>query len=163
MTNTATTATWDVLKEFGFAPDAAVISDVMPGLSYDFGNFKLSASAVMGKYFRPVVFFTGVLATPRTLAEVCFELPRMAALECIARDVVGDPNATLGELLKKHPDTIPPPLDVALSKIWGFACDRARHLREDQPPRIEEAELVVGLVGAVSVYLLKKLNDDTPV
>jgi len=79
MTDTATTATWDVLKEFGFAPDAAAISDVMPGLSYDFGNFKLSASAVMGKWFNPVVLFTGVLATPRTLAEVCFELPRIVA------------------------------------------------------------------------------------
>lgn len=77
MTNTATTDTWDVLKEFGFAPDAAVISDAMPGLSFDFGNFKLSASAVMGKWFNPIMLFTGVLATPRRMAEVSFELPRM--------------------------------------------------------------------------------------
>jgi len=79
MTETATVAVWDVLKEFGFAPDSAVISDVMPGLSFDFGNFKLSASAVMGKRFQPVVLFTGLLATTRTLAEVCFELPPMVA------------------------------------------------------------------------------------
>lgn len=78
-TETATIAVWDVLQEFGFAPDSAVISDLVPGLSFDFGNFTLSASAVMGKLFRPVVLFTGVLATPRTLAEVCFELPRMVA------------------------------------------------------------------------------------
>jgi len=72
-------ATWDGLKDLSFTPDAAVISDVMPGLSYDFGNFTLSASAVMGKWFEPVVLFTGVPATPRTLAEVCFELPRVVA------------------------------------------------------------------------------------
>ena len=79
MTDTASIAVWDVLKEFGFAPNSSVISDVMPGLSFDFGNFKLSASAVMGTMFRPVVLFTGVMATSRTLAEVCFELPRMVA------------------------------------------------------------------------------------
>ena len=74
-----TTTTWDMLKEFGFAPDAAVISDAIPGFSFDFGNFKLSASAVMGEHLRPVVLFTGVLATPGTVAEVCFELPRRVA------------------------------------------------------------------------------------
>ena len=76
---TTTTPTWDVLKELGFTPDSEVISDVMPGLGFDFGNFRLSASAVMGKWFNPVVLFTGRLATPRTLSEVCFELPRMVA------------------------------------------------------------------------------------
>lgn len=74
-----TTETWELLKQLGFVPDASVISDVMPGLSYDFGNFTLSASAVMGKWFEPLVLFTGVLATPRTLAEVSFELPRVVA------------------------------------------------------------------------------------
>lgn len=76
MNNAATTATWDVLREFGFEPDSAVISDVVPGLRFDFGNFKLSASVVMGKAFQPVVLFTGVLSAPRTLAEVSFEIPQ---------------------------------------------------------------------------------------
>jgi hypothetical protein len=70
---------WDALKELGFSPDSTVISDDMPGLSFDFGNFKLSASVVINKSFKPVVLFGGVLATPRTLTEVCFELPRMVA------------------------------------------------------------------------------------
>jgi hypothetical protein len=74
-----TVATWDVLPGFGFAPDAAVISDVMPGLSLDFGNLKVSASAVMGKQLQPVVLFTGWLTNSRTTAEVCFELPRAVA------------------------------------------------------------------------------------
>lgn len=87
MTNT--TPTWAVLEEFGFTPDSTVISDVMPGLSLDFGNFKLSASAVMSKWFKPIVLFTGILATPRTLAEVCFELPRtIASRELLAAFLV---------------------------------------------------------------------------
>lgn len=80
----------------------------------------------------------------------------MAALECVARDVTGDGNSTLGDLLKKHPGTLPGPLDTALSKLWGFASDQARHLRENQPPDIKEAELVVGLAGSVVTYLIRK-------
>jgi hypothetical protein len=72
-------ATWDTLKDFGFEADGGVLSDIMPGLSFDFGNFKLSASAVMGKTFKPVVLFTGWMRTPRAQREVCFELPRMVA------------------------------------------------------------------------------------
>ncbi|MFH1821851.1 MAG: hypothetical protein ABH852_05385 [Methanobacteriota archaeon] len=71
-----TTATWDMLREFGFWPDDEVFSDVMPGLSFDFGNFRLSASCVRNMRFAEVVLFTGVLATPRTIAQVQFEMPR---------------------------------------------------------------------------------------
>lgn len=71
-----TTATWDVLRGFGFWPDDTVHSDVMPGLSFDFGNFKLSASWVTTLRFAEVVLFTGAIATPRTIAEVQFEMPR---------------------------------------------------------------------------------------
>ena len=52
------------------------MSDVMPGLSFDFGNFKLSASCVFSSKFREVVMFTGWLTTSRTIAEVRFEMPR---------------------------------------------------------------------------------------
>jgi hypothetical protein len=69
--------TWSVLQEFGFEADAEVVySDIRPGLSFDFGNFKLSACAVMNLGYAEVVMFTGVMATPRTLAEVQFEMPR---------------------------------------------------------------------------------------
>jgi len=81
----------------------------------------------------------------------------MAALECVARDVTGDPKSTLGDLLKKHPGLLPPPLDNALSKIWGFASDKGRHLRENDAPAIEEAELMVGLAGSLSTYMVKKI------
>ena len=69
--------TWEVLKELGFQADPTVVySDIRPGLSFDFGNFKLSASAVMGRRFQDVVLFTGVLSTQRSLSEVQFEMPR---------------------------------------------------------------------------------------
>ncbi len=68
--------TWKVLERMGFQPDSGVWSDIKPGLSYDFGNFKLAASAVMNSRFAEIVLFTSVLETPATLAEVQFEMPR---------------------------------------------------------------------------------------
>src|SRR6185503_5846649 len=77
VTDQATIATWDLLKEFGFQADEKVISDITPGLSFDFGLFKLSASCVTNMSFSEIILFTGVVATQRTLAEVMFELPRI--------------------------------------------------------------------------------------
>ncbi len=80
----------------------------------------------------------------------------MAALECVAREVCGDPKATLGELLKKFKGLIPKPLDISIEKAWGFASEMGRHLREGREPTFEEAELILGLCASVSVYLVKK-------
>jgi hypothetical protein len=54
----------------------------------------------------------------------------MGSLECVARDVTDDPKATLGQILKKRPGLVPRPLDDALSKMWGYASEEARHVRE---------------------------------
>ncbi len=64
---------------------------------------------------------------------------------------------TLGDIMKKHSDIIPKPLDEAISKIWGFASEQGRHLREKGAPKYEEAELVVGLVAVTTAYLIKKI------
>lgn len=80
----------------------------------------------------------------------------MAALECVARDVTGESNATLGDIIKRHPGLLPSPLDKGVEKIWGYASDQARHVREGKTPDIREAELVVGLAGSVAIYLIKK-------
>jgi hypothetical protein len=82
----------------------------------------------------------------------------MAALECVARDVTGDQNATLGELIKQNPGLLPKPLDTGVEKIWGYASDQARHVREGKTPDIREAELVVGLAGSLATYLVKKFT-----
>lgn len=80
----------------------------------------------------------------------------MAALECVFRDVVGNPKATLGELLKKHPNMIPAPLDQSLDKLWGYASEYGRHIRENREPEFSEAQLVVGVCAAVVTYLVSK-------
>ena len=85
----------------------------------------------------------------------------MAAMECVARDVAGD-GATLGEVINRHAATIGirPPLNHALQKLWGYASQEGRHLQEGQDPEFEEAELVVTLAAAVSVYISKKASQD---
>jgi hypothetical protein len=79
----------------------------------------------------------------------------MAALECVCRDVCGDEKATLGEIIKRYPGTIPKPLDDAISKAWGYASEMARHVREGRRPDRREVELVVGLAATVATYLTR--------
>lgn len=80
----------------------------------------------------------------------------MAALECVARVACDNEKATLGDLIKRYRDVLPKPLDEAITKIWGFASENGRHIKEGQYPSFEEAELVVSLVAGVSNYLAKK-------
>ena len=82
----------------------------------------------------------------------------MGALECVARDVTGDSKATLGEVLKRHPNLLPKPLDKARSQVWGYASEKARHLREGSEPGREESEFIVGLAATTVVYLTQKFK-----
>lgn len=76
----------------------------------------------------------------------------MAALEAIAREIDGSSD-TLGRIINRLP--LPAPLDGALHKLWGFASEQGRHIQEGREPRFEEAELVVTVASAVSIYLLR--------
>lgn len=80
-----------------------------------------------------------------------------AAVEATARDVIGAPNRTLGQLVKSL--GLPPPLDKAVEKLWGFASDRARHVREGQTLDTTDAELLVSVAGAICAFLAKR-NDN---
>lgn len=80
----------------------------------------------------------------------------MAALECVARDITGQPNLTLGEWLKRNQQAFPPPIGLAVEKLWGYTSEYGRHVREGKPPTFEEAEMVVGIAGSLTVYLLRK-------
>ncbi len=82
----------------------------------------------------------------------------MAALECLAREVAGNPKLTLGEIIKKNPGMIPPPLDESVLKAWGYSSERGRHLREGRTPDFAEAALVVSISSAVCMYLSNKLK-----
>ncbi len=80
----------------------------------------------------------------------------MAALECVAADVCGETNETLGQTLKRHPDRFPAPLGDAVSKLYGFASERGRHLTaEGKTPCKKEAELIVTIAAAVTTFLLR--------
>jgi hypothetical protein len=48
---------------------------------------------------------------------------------------------------------------VAVEKLWGFASDRARHLREGKNVSGDEAELVVSVACAVCAFLGKRPED----
>lgn len=80
----------------------------------------------------------------------------IAALECVCRKISGDEKDTLGDVIKKHPELVPRPLNEAISKIWGFSSEQGRHLREGHHPKIDEAELLVHLSASICLYLLKK-------
>jgi hypothetical protein len=76
MMDEATVFTMDSLRCLGFQPDPTVVSEGGPGLSFDFGNLTVHASCCRNLRAAEIVFFTGVLSTPRSLAEVLFEMPR---------------------------------------------------------------------------------------
>lgn len=77
----------------------------------------------------------------------------MAALECVAREIDGSSD-TLGQIIKRL--SMPAPLDSSLHQLWGFASQQGRHIQEGREPTFEEAELVVTIASAVSVYLLRR-------
>jgi hypothetical protein len=80
----------------------------------------------------------------------------LAALECVARDVTGDPKSTLDAILGKHKTLLPPAMQDAADKLWGFASEQGRHLREGRDPSSLEVELAVHAAAALATYLTKK-------
>lgn len=77
----------------------------------------------------------------------------MAAVECTARDVLGDPKPTLGQLVPRL--NLPKPLDIAVEKLWGYASESARHIREGETIEGANAELLVTVACAVCSFLAK--------
>ena len=79
----------------------------------------------------------------------------MAALEATAREVTGQPNPTLGKLVPML--GLPAPLDQAVHKLWGYASDRGRHVREQQDGLDHaEAELIVTVAGSLCGFLTQR-------
>jgi len=81
-----------------------------------------------------------------------------ASLESVAREVSGDPNRTFGEIINKYPDLIPPPVDNAAAKMWGYASNQARHGSEGRQLHLAESLLVVGLSAVLCSYLNEKMG-----
>ncbi|MCY4420956.1 MAG: hypothetical protein OXC42_06860 [Gammaproteobacteria bacterium] len=82
----------------------------------------------------------------------------MAALETTAREVSAQPNLTLGKLIPLL--NLPAPLDQAVHKLWGYASDRGRHIREQQSVDHAEAELIVAVAGALCAYLAQRIKPE---
>ena len=78
----------------------------------------------------------------------------MAALEATARKVSGQPKPTLGKLVPTL--GLPAPLDQAVHKLWGYASDRGRHIRESQAVNHTEAELIVAIAGSLCAFLAQR-------
>ena len=78
----------------------------------------------------------------------------MAALEATAREVTGKPNRTLGQLVPEL--DLPKPLDTAVDKLWGYACEHARHGKEGKTVDTVEAELLVSVACAVCTFVTKR-------
>ena len=78
----------------------------------------------------------------------------MAALEATAREVTGQPNPTLGKLVPML--DLPAPLDQAVHKLWGYASDRGRHIREQESVDHSEAELIVAIAGSLCAFLAQQ-------
>ena len=78
----------------------------------------------------------------------------IAALESTARDVTGKPNRTLGQLVP-HLE-LPVPRNTAVDKLWAYASDRARHVREGLTVDPSEAVLIVSVACAVCTFLSQR-------
>ncbi len=83
----------------------------------------------------------------------------IGALESVAREITGDRKKTLGEILKYHPDIVPKPLDEGLSKIWGYASEFARHVREDRDIERKEVQLILGISSTIITYLVESVEN----
>lgn len=81
----------------------------------------------------------------------------MAALECVARDIVGNKD-TLGQLIQRNPGLFPKPVDQIVEKAWAYSSNFGRHLVEGMPPQFEEAELMVGVSGVLCRYLARRVG-----
>lgn len=80
----------------------------------------------------------------------------MAAAECVAREFADKPKGTLGDIIKRNPGLFPSPLGEGVNKLWGYASEQGRHLREGREPGYEEAELSVTVAAGVITYFIKK-------
>jgi hypothetical protein len=81
----------------------------------------------------------------------------MASLECVARDLT-DSKETLGTWLKRNREEFPPPLADITEKLWGYASNHGRHLKEAEAAKLEEAELILGICATLGSYLANKGN-----
>ncbi|MFA5704384.1 MAG: hypothetical protein WC982_12820 [Advenella sp.] len=79
------------------------------------------------------------------------------ALEGVVREFSGGSTSALGTMLKNNKEIFPIQLGEAITKLYAFANNEgARHGKENVVPKLEEAQLVVGICATLSTYLINK-------
>ncbi|MBR1929390.1 MAG: hypothetical protein IJ834_06660 [Paludibacteraceae bacterium] len=81
----------------------------------------------------------------------------MAAMECFCRQKFGGTTSTLGDIIQNNRSSFTPPLDKALEKLWGFASNHGRHVRNGGAATEEEAEFVLNMCSSLILYLSRSL------
>jgi hypothetical protein len=76
----------------------------------------------------------------------------LGALEAAARYVNGSEKG-FGDIVDQI--GIPKPLDIALSKMWGYSSNFGRHVSPTNVPSLNDATLVVHLASAFCRYLVE--------
>lgn len=76
------------------------------------------------------------------------------ALESAMREVTGDSEITLAELLKVYPKLMPKPLHVVLAGLLDFGSEAGQAFDEGIELGFAEAQLHVGMTAAAVSYLL---------
>lgn len=82
-----------------------------------------------------------------------------AVVECVAREVYGDRNLMLPQILDLHPAILPAPLVEEARKLWRDASNKGAHLREGGEPTYAEAEWVVDTSIKLCLYLAHKIDN----
>ncbi len=79
-----------------------------------------------------------------------------AALEAIARSISGKQNCTFGKIVKSL--DLPPPMDQFASKLWGFASEHGRHIREDRSVDFAMTKSSVICICAICEFLVESMQ-----
>lgn len=90
----------------------------------------------------------------------------MSAFECVARELTGEPRASMEEILRHHPHMLPRPVENAMNQLWTYVSrqalvwgrgeKKAWYFAEVAEPAREDAEMIVALAATMTTYLLRK-------
>lgn len=79
-----------------------------------------------------------------------------AALECVVREVTGQPKGTLGKLINDHKELFPGAISKIVDGIHGYTSEEGSHVKNGASPTFKNTELMVSLVSALCSFLLNK-------
>lgn len=140
------------------------------GWRMDYGRFVVTASDAQNSAVEKAIEAltgAGLATSAEELRQAQADLARLptpdvtgsvqhagAAIECLARELSGQHTKTLGAIIAENPALFPGALKKLAEGVWAYASQTGRHLREGKTPTISEALLLIGVVAALTAYLL---------